>query len=72
VKRLDVNGIERKAKIKDWLFRNGLTQAQIARDLGISPQRMGHVLNGQWPTQKQVDKLHSLGMPEDLLPIVKE
>lgn len=70
--RLDVTQRERKAKIRGWFIRNGLTQAQVARDLGISPQRFGRVLDGKWPTQKQVDHLRSLGMPEDLLPVIKK
>jgi transcriptional regulator with XRE-family HTH domain len=68
---LYINDIEKKAKIRDWFFRAGLSQAQVARDLGISPQRLGHVLDGKWPTQKQIDYLKFLGMPENLLPVRK-
>jgi transcriptional regulator with XRE-family HTH domain len=62
---------ERKSKVRAWFIRAGLTQAQVARQLGITPQRFGRVLAGEWPTEKQVTHLRALGMPEDLLPARK-
>jgi transcriptional regulator with XRE-family HTH domain len=63
--------IEKKSKIRAWFIRSGLTQAMVARQLGITPQRFGRVLAGEWPTGKQLAHLRSLGMPEDLLPVSK-
>ncbi len=69
---LEVNQIERKAKIRAWFISHGLTQRQVAETLGISPQRFGRVLNGVYPQPEHIAYLQKIGMPEDLLPQPKK
>ncbi len=68
MKGLPVNEKERLAKVRGWFLINGITQRELAKELGISPARMGKILKGYYPTEAALQLLRHKGMPEDLLP----
>ena len=47
--------------IKIWLLKNGYTQKQIAKDLGIIPQTVWKTINGRENHSKVLDWLESHG-----------
>ena len=47
--------------IKIWLLKNGYTQAQIARELGMIPQTVWKTINGREKSRKVLSWLESHG-----------
>jgi transcriptional regulator with XRE-family HTH domain len=72
MKGLPVNEKERLAKVRGWFLVNGITQRELAEELGISPARMGKILKGYYPTESALQLLRRKGMPEELLPKTAE
>lgn len=70
MKGLPVNEKERLAKVRGWFLMNGITQQELAQELGISKTRIGKILRGYYPTEAALDLLRRRGMPEELLPTV--
>lgn len=53
--------------IRVWLAMNDLTQAAIARKLGISKPYLTRILRGQQASVHIRERLVKLGMPADLV-----
>lgn len=53
--------------IRVWLAQNDLSQAQIARQLGISKPYLTRILRGQQRAVHVRKKLVKLGVPADLV-----
>ena len=47
-------------QLKKWIEETGHTPAWLAKEIGVSYQRMCRVLNGLEPTLKEVDKIYSV------------
>lgn len=54
-------------EIKIWLIRNGLTQAELARQLGTTRQNIYRTLSGRRPNPRMRRKLEELGVPARLV-----
>ena len=44
-------------KLKGFLTSTGISQAELARRIGISPAAMTNIMNGQWPVTKDKGEL---------------
>ena len=44
-------------KLKGFLTNAGISQAEVARRIGISPAAMTNIMNGQWPVTKDKGEL---------------
>ncbi len=53
--------------IKQWLRRNGYTQAHIAQSLGLSQQYVGHLFQGRTKSRMIIQWLKDHGCPERYL-----
>ncbi len=60
-------------KLKGWLRMNRISQRQLARCMGMSQTKLNSlVVNSNHATEKRVEQLRTLGVPEELLPAVRE
>lgn len=58
----------RTIELKCWLIRNGLTQIQVARQLGITRQYLDFILKGKRKAPKMRRRLVAeIGMPAGLI-----
>lgn len=54
-------------EIRVWMLRNGITGAQMARDLGCSMRLVFGTIDGDKNSRKVLRHLVMLGCPKDLL-----
>jgi len=54
-------------EIKIWLIRNGLTQAELARQCNTTRQNIYRTLSGRRPNPRLRAKLVELGVPARLV-----
>jgi len=54
-------------EIKKWLIDKGLTQTEIANELGVSQTAVYQVIKGKMKSKKITNLLRSLGCPEEYL-----
>lgn len=54
-------------RIKAKLTMLGVTQAEIARNLGVSQQMVGSVIRGKSSSKRVVDELVKVGVPRHFL-----
>ena len=59
--------LENKRLIQRYIDQTGLYQAEFAASIGVKPQNLSQVLNGQSHSRKILDGLRGIGVPEDLL-----
>ena len=59
-------------EIKVWLLRKGLTQADVARDLGVSLSLVSHYLAGRRHSRRIRGYFLSLGCPGELLGVEED
>ncbi len=57
---------ERVREIKAELMRKGVTQADIAKKIGVSQQMVSSVILGKATSAKAVQALVEAGVPEEL------
>lgn len=57
----------RLIEIKKWLIDKGLTQAEIARMVGVTPVSIHNFLKGFTVSQRINAKFRELGCPDELL-----
>lgn len=54
-------------EIKKWLIDRGLTQAEIARKVGVSPITIHNFVKGFTTSRRIEAAFRDLGCPDDLL-----
>lgn len=54
-------------EIKKWLIDKGLTQTEIARQLGISQTAVYQVIKGNMKSKRITSLLKELGCPDEYL-----
>ena len=57
----------RLIEIKKWLIDRGLTQAEIARMVGVSPITIHNFVKGFTTSRRINEKFRELGCPDELL-----
>ena len=62
----------RQARLKAWFLLNGIEQQEFAKKMGITPQLLSMTLSGRRATKERIRQLIRLGVPEELLPVVRE
>lgn len=62
----------RQERLHLWFRRSGLSQAAVARHLGISPVSFGRWLRAERLPVRNVAMMRELGMPEELLPLARD
>ena len=60
----------RQERLHLWSRRSGLSQAAVARHLGISPTSFGRWLRAERLPVRNVAMMRDLGMPEEPPPLV--
>ena len=70
----DIPQIEltRQERLHLWFRRSGLSQAEVARRLGISAGAFGRWLRAERLSVRNVAMMREIGMPEDLLPLAQD
>jgi len=58
----------RQARLNGWLAEHELSKAQVARDLGVSPQMVSMILSGERMSKARHEQLTAYGIPAELLP----
>ncbi len=56
-----------RIEIKKWLLESGITQADIAREVGVSHTLVSLVLKGERSSRRVIEALLRRGCPEDLV-----
>ena len=54
-------------KIRIWLLKHGLNQAEIGRRLGIERSAVNNCIHGRGSNQKVLAYLIRIGVPEEIL-----
>jgi len=67
----------RTLEIKIWMLREGITQTQIARELGVDPTLVSHIIAGRLKGRgikgyRVLQWLREHGCPEEYLPAEEE
>ena len=58
--------------LKAWFAVRRVTQAELARMMGMSELHLNKLINRDYATPQRVEQLRTLGVPEDLLPEARE
>lgn len=58
----------RQARLKAWMVEHGIESRVLARAIGISPQMMSMITNGERAPKGRIESLIQLGVPRELLP----
>ena len=64
--------LTRQERLHLWFRRSGLSQAAVARRLGISAGAFGRWLRAERLSVRNVAMMREVGMPEDLLPLAQD
>jgi len=69
---VNTNVPSRQARLKAWFLLNNIEQKDLAKKMGISQQLLSMTLTGSRATRERIGQLISYGVPEDLLPVVRD
>jgi len=53
--------------VKRWMSENGITNKQVARDVGVNPNSVSATIRGVGNNRKTLGRLLELGCPADIL-----
>lgn len=64
--------VTRQERLKLWLWKTGISQADIARKLEVSKASVGYWIRREQLSAERVAQLREFGIPEELLPEAKD
>lgn len=64
--------VTRQERLKLWLWKTGLSQADIARKLSVAKASVGYWIRAERLPAERVAQLRGFGIPEELLPKAKD
>ena len=71
-RKVELTALARKRELDAWFVREGILKKDVAKKMGVLPQRFSAILNGRYVRQEHLNFLIKFGIPPELLPPVSE